>query len=156
MKKRTFLLLPLLIAALTGCGGGEPAEDSSTPASASPSSGAPISTPSGGSKVKISFWHTFGQKPEAALKSKVSKFVELIKQNENVDVEVECSYQGAYKDMPRKVTTAIATGDQPTIAIAYPDHVADYLALEGNQPGKYVVNLDTYLNDPALTFGTDA
>ena len=156
MKKRSLLLFPLLLAALSACGGGEPAEDSSAPASVSPSSGAPISTPSGGSKVKVSFWHTFGDKAETALQSKVDKFVQLVKQNENVDVEVELSYQGAYKDMPQKVTTGIATGDTPTIAIAYPDHVADYLDKEGNNPGKYVLNLDTYLKDPALTFGTDA
>ena len=142
MKKVSLLLFPLLLASLTGCGSGN--NDNSEPGS-NPAS----------NKVVVNFWHTFGQKPEAALLSKVEAFVKLVKENEGVDVEVNCSYQGGYKDMPNKVTTGIATGDQPTIAIAYADHVADYLALEGNDSGKYVVNFDQFLKDEKLTFGTD-
>ena len=158
MKKVSLLLFPLLLTSLVGCGSS--GENNSNPASSngdnsssavnSDSSG---STPSG--KVVVNFWHTFGQKPAAALDKKIASFVELVKQNEGVEVEVNSSYQGAYKDMPSKVKTGIATGDNPTIAIAYADHVADYLAMEGDQPGKYVVNFDTYLNDANLTFGKD-
>ena len=79
-----------------------------------------------------------------------------VKEKDGVDVEVVLSYQGGYKDMPSKVTTGIATGESPTIAIAYPDHVADYLALEGSDVGKYVVNFDKFLKDSTATFGTDA
>lgn len=135
MKKVSILMFPLLIASLAGCNGG-----------GNNNSG----------KVTVKFWHTFGQKPEAALKSKIENFVKLVKENEGVDVEVELSYQGAYKDMPSKVKTGIATGDQPTIAVAYPDHVADYLAFEADEPGKYVVNFDKFLKDSAVTFGTEA
>ena len=135
MKKVSILMFPLLIASLAGCNGG-----------GNNNSG----------KVVVKFWHTFGQKPEAALKSKIENFVKLVKENEGVDVEVELSYQGAYKDMPSKVKTGIATGDQPTIAVAYPDHVADYLAFEADEPGKYVVNFDKFLKDSAVTFGTEA
>ena len=135
MKKVSILIFPLLIASLAGCNQG-----------GNNNSG----------KVVVNFWHTFGQKPEAALKSKIENFVKLVKENEGVDLEVNLSYQGAYKDMPSKVKTGIATGDQPTIAVAYPDHVADYLAFEADEPGKYVVNFDTFLKDSALTFGTEA
>ena len=135
MKKVSILMFPLLIASLAGCNGG-----------GNNNSG----------KVVVKFWHTFGQKPEAALKSKIENFVKLVKENEGVDVEVELSYQGAYKDMPSKVKTGIATGDQPTIAVAYPDHVADYLAFEADEPGKYVVNFDKFLKDSTATFGTEA
>ena len=135
MKKVSILMFPLLIASLAGCNQG-----------GNNNSG----------KVVVNFWHTFGQKPEAALKSKIENFVKLVKENEGVDLEVNLSYQGAYKDMPSKVKTGIATGDQPTIAVAYPDHVADYLAFEADEPGKYVVNFDTFLKDSALTFGTEA
>lgn len=135
MKKVSLLMFPLILASLAGCNGG------------------------GGNnsgKVVINFWHTFGQKPEAALKSKIADFVKKVKEKEGVDVEVVLSYQGGYKDMPSKVTTGIATGESPTIAIAYADHVADYLALEGEEPGKYVVNFDKFLKDSAVTFGTEA
>ena len=150
MKKISLLLIPLALSTLTGCalfGGGDNQQSDSE--AASKDNGA------SSEKITINFWHTFGDKAETALEGKVGKFVELVKQNEGIDVEVKLSYQGAYKDMPKKVTTGIATGDNPTIAIAYPDHVADYLALE-DQPGKYVVNLDKYLNDSELTFGTDS
>ena len=139
MKKRiSLILIPLALTALVGCGG---AGGESTP------SGTP-------DKVTVTFWHTFGQKAQAALEGKIESFKKLVKENEGVEVEVDLSYQGAYKDMPKKVTTGIATGDSPTIAIAYADHVADYFALE-DEPGKYVVNLDQFLNDASLTFGTD-
>ncbi len=134
MKKVSLLMFPLIIASLVGCNGGG---NNNT------------------GKVVVNFWHTFGQKPEAALKSKVADFTKIIKEKEGVDVEVVLSYQGGYKDMPSKVTTGIATGESPTIAVAYPDHVADYLALEGSEVGKYVVNFDKYLKDSAVTFGTE-
>ena len=134
MKKVSLLMFPLIIASLAGCNGGG---NNNT------------------GKVVVNFWHTFGQKPEAALKSKVAEFTKIIKEKEGVDVEVVLSYQGGYKDMPSKVTTGIATGESPTIAVAYPDHVADYLALEGSEVGKYVVNFDKYLKDSAVTFGTE-
>ena len=165
MKKVSLLLFPLVLTSLVGCGGtggdnstpidssNDSADNSSATSNSNDGSNSSEATPSG--KVVINFWHTFGQKPEAALKSKAKAFVDLVKKNENVDVEVNCSYQGAYKDMPSKVTTGIATGDSPTIAIAYADHVADYLAFEKDQPGKYVVDFDTYLKDNSLTFGTD-
>ena len=133
MKQLKVLMLPLMLIGLTACGGG--GGDSG--------------------KIDITFWHTFGDKPETALENKIKTFVDLVKKNENVDVNIELSYQGGYKDMPQKVTTGIATGDGPTMAVAYPDHVADYMSLEGNDPGKYVVNFDTYLKDKELTFGTD-
>lgn len=133
MKKVSLLMFPLILASLAGCNNG------------------------GGNsgKVVVNFWHTFGQKPEAALKAKIATFTQLVKDNEGVDVEVVLSYQGGYKDMPSKVTTGIATGESPTIAIAYADHVADYLALEGSDVGKYVVNFDKFLKDSAVTFGTE-
>ena len=134
MKKITLLMFPLLLGSLAGCNNG-----------GNNSSG----------KVVINFWHTFGQKPEAALKSKVADFVKRVKEKEGVEVEVNLAYQGGYKDMPSKVTTGIATGESPTIAIAYADHVADYLALEGSDVGKYVVNFDTFLKDSKVTFGTE-
>ena len=142
MKKQILLLAPMAFLALTGCqkGGGKENQSSDQDFSG---------------KITINFWHTFGDKPETALEGKVAQFEKLVKENEGVDVDVVLSYQGAYKDMPKKVTTGIATGDNPTIAIAYADHVADYLDLEGNDAGKYVVNLDKFLKDESLTFGTD-
>ena len=147
MKKIALLLIPLAITALTGCG----TKKEETTSGGSSGGGSEVT-----GKVKVTFWHTFGQKPEAALQGKVDTFKQLVKQNENVDVEVELAYQGGYKDMPQKVKTGLATGDSPTIAIAYADHVADYIDFENGQEGKYVVNYDKFLKDANLTFGTDS
>ena len=133
MKKVALLLLPLSLATLVGCNKSKGYTG----------------------KITINFWHTFGDKAETAIEGKIAKFVELVKEEEKVDLEVVTSYQGAYKDMPQKVITGLATGDMPTIAIAYPDHVAQYMDQEGGNAGKYVVNFDTYLKDEKLTFGTD-
>lgn len=153
MKKTSLLLFPLLMASLIGCNNGGEGEQSQVSGSGQPGQSSSQQAYTG--EITINFWHTFGDKAETALEGKINTFKSLVKQNENVDIKVNLAYQGAYKDMPKKVTTGIATGDQPTIAIAYADHVADYLALE-DKPGKYVVNFDKYLNDTALTFGTDA
>ena len=133
MKKRALLfIIPLIAGGLAGCtGSGTKAFDG---------------------KPTVTFWHTFGQIPLASLEKKVETFKKLVLENEGVEVAVELSYQGAYKDMPKKVTTGLATGEAPTIAVAYPDHVADYFQ-EEDVEGKYVVNLDTFINDSNLTFG---
>ena len=60
-------MFPLILASLAGCNGGG---NNNT------------------GKVVINFWHTFGQKPEAALKSKIADFVKKVKDKEGVDVEV--------------------------------------------------------------------
>lgn len=136
MKRTKLFLLPVLLLGLAACNKSSGGEEQAN-------------------KAKIVFWHTFGQKPLTALQNKVDSFIKLVKDNEGVEVEVELDYQGGYNDMPQKVTTGIATGDMPTIGVAYADHVANYMAAEAGEAGKYVVNLDKYINDADLTFGKD-
>ena len=137
MKKRlmkSVLLVGGLLASLVSCGG---------------------TGPSGGGnsgKITIKFWHTFGDIPEKALEDKAATFKAIVKENEGVDVEVDLSYQGGYNDMVNKVQLGIATSDSPSIAVAYPDHVADYLNFEG---GKYCVDMYQFANDATLGFGKD-
>lgn len=141
MKKsiKSCVILPLIAVAgtLASCGNGGGDEETT-------------------GKISIDFWHTFGDKPESALQEQVDKFVKLVKDNEGVDVEVNLSYQGAYKDVPSKVNNGMRDGELPTMVIAYADHVANYMEFEGGTPGKYVVDLDKFINDPELTFGTDS
>ncbi len=122
--------LPILLSSLAGCGG---------------------SAPSGA--INVRFWHTFGAKNKEALETKASQFSALVKKNLGVDVTVTCEYQGGYDDVLKKVTQGWGAGDIPTIAIAYPDHVADYLSVED---GKYVYNLENYFDDAEIGFGKQA
>ena len=103
-------------------------------------------------KIEIVFGHTFGDKIETALLSRIRTFKQLVKENEGVNVDVTLQYLGGYSDVSSKITTYFADGTIPTMTVAYPDAVADFIRSFGT---RYVVNFDDYINDPELTFGTD-
>jgi multiple sugar transport system substrate-binding protein len=115
--------------------------------SSSPSDG--IAKPSATS-VSFSFWTTFGQKNGAAVEKAATDFAKIVKEKEGVDVNISVNYQGGYTDIENKITQGLSTGDTPTMAIAYPDHVANYLSKAN---GKYVYNIEDYMNDPVIGFG---
>lgn len=132
------------------------------PSSSSSAGGQSQSSSSSGgtsaSKVEISFWHTFGQTIQDNLKPQIQKFQELVKKNEGVDVTVNLVPESNYDTIKEDISKGIEAGQGniPTIAVAYPDHVADYIEAEGNQPGKYVVNLNDYINNKDYGLGTEA
>ncbi len=102
--------------------------------------------------IKIVFGHTFGDKIETAVGKYVDKFVSLVAENEGVDLEVELQYLGGYSDVSTKVTTYYNDGTCPTMTIAYPDTVADFIKNFGTD---HVVNFDDYMDDEEIGFGTD-
>ena len=150
MKKRFFLNLILsvsLLGGLASCG-----ESSGNTSNANTSNGGSTGD------ITINFWHTFGQGIVEEFQSKAEDFKALVKQEEGVDInfiDPSKTYQGSYDDIKNKVTKSFATGTTPDIAIAYPDHVAEYLSLEETK-GEYVVNLDTYINDPEIGLGKES
>ena len=103
--------------------------------------------------VTITFWHTFGQSIVETLTEKIQEFHDLVLENENVNVTVELSYSGSYDDILTKINNGFSAGNIPTIAVAYPDHVADYLSRE-SYDGQYVVNLEPYINNEKYGFNT--
>ena len=135
-KPLALLTLPLLAAALASCGGGSSASASSAPAS----------------EITVPFWTTFGQKNQEALQKKAQEFSAIMLKEKNVKVTIDISYQGGYDDILNKVTNGFSAGNVPTMAIAYPDHVANYLA---NEPkaGDYVYNVASYMDDAEIGFG---
>ena len=108
------------------------------------------------SKVSFEVWTTFGDKIEKTLNDKIEAFAKLVKEHDGVEVTITQVYKGAYKDLPSKITPAMGDGTLPAMVVAYPDHVAKYLYDEGTDHGKYVVNLDDYINDPEIGFGKEA
>lgn len=132
MKVKTFLLaLPLVLGALVGCNRQE----------------------SGG--IKIKFWHTFGQTVVDGLKDKITKFKDAVKENDGVDVEVELVYQGAYADIAKKIADGYSVNNRPTIAVAYPDNVADYIEIGKSANDQFVVNLDKFIKSDEVGFGKE-
>lgn len=110
-------------------------------------------TTSGGNssnKVSFQFWHTLGQGLQDGLNDAIAEFQDIIKENEGVEVEVEAAYQGGYDDIENKISSGLAAGNIPSVAVAYPDHVANYLAAGT----KYVANLDNYMDNDDYGFGT--
>lgn len=142
MKKNKLLSIlgvVTLLGGLVSCGDGD-----STASSSSSEDG-----------ITIRFWHTFGQSITNGIEKYIEKFEDLVEENEGVKVNIEMEYQGGYDDIESKIRSGFSTSNTPTIAVAYPDHVADYLASE-NEPGEYVVNLDDYINDEEIGFGKEA
>ena len=105
--------------------------------------------------ITINFWHTFGQTVLNGFEDSARDFARLVKENENVDVRVVFKYKGGYDDVLSDTKKEFSTGGNPTIAVAYPDHVADYFACEST-PGQYVVDLTSYANDPEIGFGKES
>ena len=102
------------------------------------------------SSVSFSFWTTFGQKNKEAVEKAAKDFTKIVKEKEGVDVDITITYEGGYSDIENKIETGFAAGNIPTMAIAYPDHVANYLH---NSDGSFVYNIEDYINDPNIGFG---
>lgn len=136
MKKVSIILPIIVLGCLASCGSGNASNGSS---------------PDEGQKVKFSFWYTVGQGLQEGIEEKARDFQKLVKDNEGVNVEIELSYQGGYDDIKTKIESGFASGNLPSLAVAYPDHVASYLSY-GKQ---YVVNLDKYINDAEVGFGKE-
>lgn len=103
-------------------------------------------------KIEVLFWHTFGQKIQNELDIQIENFEKLVKKNENVDVDVIASNQaGDYNTLLNKILKGYSVGNTPTMAVAYPDHVSEFLMYDD-----FAVNLDKFINDEKYTFGTDS
>lgn len=133
-KTRVLLLLPLIAAALSGCNRSN----------------------SNSGTINIKFWHTFGQTVVDGLKEKIASFKTLVKENDGVDVDVQMIYQGGYPETAKKITDGYAVNNKPTIAVSYPDSVADYLEIGKSANDEFVVNLEKYIKDDKVGFGKEA
>lgn len=102
-------------------------------------------------KNTIVFWHTFGQDIQVIMENKISEFEELYEENTGEDIEIKFEYQGGYDEIKDKISRGLAVGNVPTLAVAYPDHVADYLAEETSSL-KWVYNLEEFFDDPEIGF----
>ena len=154
MKVKTFLItLPLALATLVGCNQVEtPSNNDNSGASENgeTSSQKPVE-----GKVTIKFWHTFGQTVVDALKSKIESFKNLVKENDGVDVEVDLKYQGGYDDIAKQIYDGYSVMNSPTIAVAYPDNVSDYIEVGKSAGSDFVVNLDKFISSKEVGFGKE-
>lgn len=155
MKTKSLLLMPLLVALLTGCGGGGGHQQSTSNSSQSGSNSSGSGSQPTVQTVNIRFWHTFGQTVVDALSAKIAAYKALVKQHDNVDVNISLEYQGSYDDIAKKISDGFAADNTPTIAVAYPDNVADYLVAARTANRDLVVNLDEFIEDRNYGFGKE-
>ena len=131
-KIKILALLPILLGSRVSCSG----NDSSATSGASSGNGTSQNSSKG--TIQINRWHTFGAGLQDEFQNKADEFAKLVKENEGVDISINAgqdAYQGSYVDIHNKIMSGFNTGDFPTIAVAYPDHVAYYIAAE-SVPGK--------------------
>ena len=152
MRIKTLLIsLPLLLSSLTACdflsGGNK---------NTSKKDGDSSTQDASGDKVTIKFWHTFGQTVVDGLKSKINDFKKAVKEHDGVDVEVDLKYQGAYEDIAKLINDGYSVNNIPTMAVAYPDNVSDYIDIGKSANDDFVVNLDKFINSNEVGFGKEA
>ena len=77
-----------------------------------------------GDALDIEFWTTTGKGIEENIAKLADDFEEIIYENEGRKINFSINNQGNYDGIKDIITQGLSTGNYPTIAIAYPDHVA--------------------------------
>ena len=144
MKKQKFLSLALVCLAAS-CAPGSNTGDSQAVASTS------TGTNNSNETIVVPFWHTFGQKVKKAVDAKAEQFEKLILDNTGVKVKIDVQNTTGttYDTIHDNIEKSFSTNATPSLAIAYPDHVADYLAADSS----YVYDISSFVNDSEIGFG---
>lgn len=99
-------------------------------------SGSPIDSVTISKPVTISFWHT--QTPDGPNGKKLASLIQDF-EAKNPNIQINAQYVGSYDDLFQKLQTAIAGGQAPDMAVAYPNQVAEY------QQANVIIPLDDYV-----------
>ena len=99
-----------------------------------------------GSALTITFYNTMGENLSSVLDKYIVEFNKLYP---NITVEWE-QVVNNYFDLPSKISTEFARGNQPNIAYCYPDHIALY-----NLAGEFVTPLDDLINSSSMATRAD-
>ena len=153
--RKTLTILSLLSAAgllLVACGGTPAASSNESSIETvndweTPDDYVPFEGSEADLTAHVTVWHTFGSGSSANFESISQIATEFTKRYPNIEIELvnHTSYDQIYADL----RNAIPAGTTPTMAIAYPDHVAEYLYAGA------VENMAGYVNDPIIGMGVD-
>lgn len=140
---RLLTLFPVAAAMmLVACNGGGSSTDSSNTNTGTDSTGTGTTGPIIKEKTEIYFWNTFSY--ETQITNIINKFKEI---EPNVTV-TNVKQNGDYNDLKDMVVQGFAGDNYPDIAVAYPDHVAEYI--DYNK----AINMDAYMDN--ATYGWTA
>lgn len=104
--------------------------------------------------LTINFWHTFGQGVTSGVNEIAEDFAKRVLDHDGVKLRIKLTNKGGYDDILGKIGKSFADASNPTIAVAYPDHIANYFAAEKN-PGDYVVNMQDFVDSTDVGFGRE-
>jgi len=104
--------------------------------------------------VSLVFGECFGQLIKDNLQPQFEEFKRLVRINDLYDINIQLADSSDYKSLESDTIANFSIGVVPNICVAYPDHVADYIALEPHD-GDYVVRIDELAKDPEIGFGTE-
>jgi len=104
--------------------------------------------------VSLIFAECFGQLIKDNLQPQFEEFKRLVRINDLYDVNITFADSSDYKSLESDIIANFSIGQVPNLAVAYPDHVADYLALEPHD-GDYVVELGDLATNKDYGFGTE-
>lgn len=142
------LAIPTIVGVLASCGKGDsettkPVEDLTTTETDKPTTTTEEDKPTKniiGEPTEIVFWHCMGKERESLVKQYVETFKEI-----EPNVTVTVATQGTdYTTLKDAIVKSFSTGQNPDIAQAYPDHVADYLNYG------YATKLDEFMTEHPL------
>lgn len=104
--------------------------------------------------LTINFWHTFGKTVADGVAKYARQFAKIVKEQDDVDIRIKMTYKSGYDTIKGDIQKSFATSGNPTIAVAYPDHIADYFASE-KYDGEYVANLQPFAESTEYGFNTE-
>ena len=94
-------------------------------------------------KVEITFWHTLSKsKAQPILDSIIEEFNKIYP-----NITVTNTQQGGYDELNEAINNNISTGNLPTMAYCYEDHVAGYIDHNA------VLDMTPYINDATYGLG---
>lgn len=134
------LLGVLATLALCSCGGPAPSDSNTSGNSEQPSR--PIESYDPNKTVEITFWHTMGKQNNDILTAMIAQFNQVYP---NIKVK-DLSVSGDYDELQNMLLSNVSTGNLPTMAFCYPDHVAEYIDRNA------VLDMSRYVDHEQLGF----
>ena len=92
----------------------------------------------------VTFYHANGAAIQEVLQDIIDNFQEEMYKQYGVRVVVEQTSQGDYDTLRQTIASSIASGNQPTVAQTYPDHVSLYLEGEAVKPLDEYIEHESY------------
>lgn len=90
--------------------------------------------------IEVSLWHVW----PGTLGTVFNQLVADFNATNEFGVQVNAAYQGNYNGLNEKVAAALSNGGLPQIAVGY-----NYTLIAWNERAETLVDLNTYVNDPA-------